>query len=85
MSWPIRAFVWLVFNRERNPAVNRAVQIKESALAPLQAKDAINAFQWCKALLNVESPQNLAVVQRFEADSKFFRCFTVVLLILRAA
>jgi hypothetical protein len=85
LSWPIRAFVWLVFNRERNPAVNRAVQIKESALAPLQAKDAINAFQWCKALLNIESPQSLAVVQRFEVDSKFFRCFTVVLLILRAA
>jgi len=40
-------------------------------LATLQAKDAMNAFQWCKALLNVESPQSLAVVQRFEADSKF--------------
>jgi hypothetical protein len=36
-------------------------------------------------LLNVESPQSLAVVQRFEADSKFFRCFTVVLLLLLAA
>jgi len=63
----------------------REVDDKESALAPLQAKDAINAFQWCKALLNVESPQSLAVVQRFEVDSKFFRCFTAVLLILRAA
>jgi hypothetical protein len=84
LSWPIRTCVWLVFKRERNLAVSRAVQIKESALAPLQAKDAINAFQWCKALLNIESPQSLAVVQRFEADSKFFRCFTVVLLLLLA-
>lgn len=83
-SWPIRLCVSLVFKRERNLAVNRAVKIKEHALATLHAKDAINAFQWCKALLNVESPQSLAVVQRFEADSKFFRCFTVVLLLLLA-
>jgi hypothetical protein len=85
LSWPVRACVSLVFKRERNLAVDRAVKIKEHALATLQAKDAINAFQWCKALLNVESPQSLAEVQRFEVDSKFFRCFTAVLLILRAA
>ena len=85
LSWPIRTCVWLVFKRERNLAVNRAVKIKESALAPLQAKDAIHAFQWCKALLSVERPQSLAVVRRFEADSKFCRCFPVVLLLLLAA
>ncbi|MGE3163993.1 MAG: NUDIX domain-containing protein [Planctomycetota bacterium] len=85
LSWPVRVCVSLVFKRERNLAVNRAVKIKEQTLATLQAKDAINAFQWCKAWLNVESPQSLAVVQRFEADSKFFRCFTVVLLVLLAA
>jgi len=82
LIWLIRPCVWLVFKRERNLAVNRAVKIKESALALLQAKDAINAFQWCKALLNIESPQSLAVGQPFEADSKFFRWFTVVLLLL---
>ncbi|MCW5969687.1 MAG: NUDIX domain-containing protein [Blastocatellales bacterium] len=85
LSWPVRVCVSLVFKRERNVAVNRAVKIKEHALATLQAKDAINAFQWSKALLNVASPQSLAVVQRFEADSKFFRCFTVVLLLLLIA
>lgn len=85
LSWPVRVCVSLVFKRERNLAVNRAVKIKEHALAALQAKDAINAFQWCKALLNVASPQSLAVVRRFEADSKFFRCFTVVLLLLLIA
>jgi ADP-ribose pyrophosphatase YjhB (NUDIX family) len=85
LSWPIRVCVSLLFKRERNLAVDRAVEIKEQALGALRAKDTINAFQWCKALLNVESPQSLAVVQRFEADSKFFRCFTVVLLVLLAA
>lgn len=33
-------------------------------------------------MLNIKSVENLAVVQRFEADSKFFRCFAVVLLAL---
>jgi ADP-ribose pyrophosphatase YjhB (NUDIX family) len=85
LSWPICVCVSLVFKRERNLAVDRAVKIREQALGALRAKYAINAFQWCKALLNLESPESLAVVQRFEADSKFFRCFTVVLLVLLAA
>jgi hypothetical protein len=51
----------------------------------VSAKDAINTFQWCKVLLNAESPASLAVVQRFEADSKFFRCFTVVFLLVLVA
>jgi ADP-ribose pyrophosphatase YjhB (NUDIX family) len=85
LKWPARAVVWLVFKRERDLAVDRAVELKEKALEPLQAKDAINTFQWCKTLLNSKSPASLAVVQRFEADSKFFRCFTVVLLLLLVA
>ena len=85
LPWPARALIWLVFKRERNLAVSRAGKIKQQALGALQAGDAINTFQWCKALLNAESPESLTVVQRFEADSKFFRCFTVVLLILLAA
>ena len=82
LPWPARALIWLVFKRESNLAVDRAGRIKRHALAPLKASDAVNTFQWSKALLNTESPASLAVVQRFEADSKFFRCFAVVLLIL---
>ncbi len=85
LPWPTRALIWLVFKRERNLAVDRAGKIKQQALGDLQAKDAINTFQWSKTWLNAESPASLAVVQRFEADSKFFRCFTVVLLLLLAA
>ncbi|WP_373498722.1 NUDIX domain-containing protein [Desulfococcus sp.] len=85
LPWPARALIWLVFKRERNLAVERASKIKRQALGPLQAQDAVNTFQWCKALLNAESPASLAVVQRFEADSKFFRCFAVVLLLLLIA
>lgn len=67
---PARALVWLVFNRERNLAVDSASRIKQQALGPLQAKDAINTFQWSKALLNVESPSSLAVVQPRELLEK---------------
>ena len=85
LPWPVRALIWLVFKDERNLAVNRARRIKEQILHPLQAKDSINTFQWSKALLNSEKPSALAAVQRFEADSKFFRCFAIVLLILLIA
>jgi hypothetical protein len=61
LRWPARALVWLVFKRERNLAVDRATRIKQQALGALQAKDAINTFQWCKALLNAERPESLAV------------------------
>lgn len=84
LHWFVRVLVWLVFRDERDLAVDRAGRIKSQTLGALQAKDAINTFQWCKALLTIESPESLAVVQRFEADSKFFRCLTVVLLLLLA-
>jgi 8-oxo-dGTP pyrophosphatase MutT (NUDIX family) len=79
---PARAAIWLIFRGERNLAVNRAVAIKQRTLGPLQAANAVNAFQWCKAVLTLENSNSLAVVQRFEADSKFFRSFVIVLLVL---
>jgi ADP-ribose pyrophosphatase len=80
--WWVRVMVWLTFKRESNEAVDRAGKIKEQSLFRLHAKESINNFQWCKALLAIESPESLAVVQRFEADSKFFRCFIIVLLVM---
>src|SRR5436190_196070 len=80
LAWPWRAMIWLVFKGERNLAVGRATKLRKQALSKLQAKDSINSFQWCKALLAKEGPESLTVVQRFEADSKFFRSFVVVLL-----
>jgi len=82
LPWLARALIWLVFKRERNLAVDRAARIKRQALDPLGAADAINVFQWCKLVLASDSPESVAVVQRFEADSKFFRCLVIVLLVL---
>lgn len=80
--WWIRGLVWLTFKRDYSRAVERASKIKERSLTHLYAKKSMNTFQWCKAFLTIESPESLAIVQRFEADSKFFRCFVVVLLVM---
>ncbi len=80
--WWVRWLVWLVFKRERDQAVKQIGKIKETYLSPLQAKKTVNNFQWSKALLTIESPTSLAVIQRFEADSKFFRCFVIVLFVM---
>jgi 8-oxo-dGTP pyrophosphatase MutT (NUDIX family) len=76
---------WLAvrfFKKDVDQAVSQAVKIKEHYLDPLKASSAINAFQWCKARLTLEHPEAIATVQRFEADSKFFRSLLVVLCVL---
>ncbi|WP_205938133.1 NUDIX domain-containing protein [Rhizobium leguminosarum] len=71
----------LLFGRNPDAAVAKAEQLKTAGLQKLSAENTINAFQWCKARLALESPEGLAQVQRFEADSKFFRSFVVALAI----
>jgi ADP-ribose pyrophosphatase YjhB (NUDIX family) len=77
-----RFFLWMIFKRERDLAVDRAAKIKANYLDPFDARGAVNTFQWAKARLATEQPQALATVQRFEADSKFFRSLVVVLFLL---
>jgi ADP-ribose pyrophosphatase YjhB (NUDIX family) len=82
LGWPARALVWMLFKREADAGVRAAARLREQQLAPLEAKDAINTFQWCRAWLAAEHAPSLEAVHRFEADSKFFRSFVVVLLLL---
>jgi 8-oxo-dGTP pyrophosphatase MutT (NUDIX family) len=77
-----RALLWLAFKNENDLAMERVKKIKGNYLKSLQSKDAINTFQWAKARLALEKPDALASVQRFEADSKFFRSLAVVLLLV---
>lgn len=72
---------WL-FGKNADVSVMRAQRIKARAVHALAAEGAINAYQWCKARLSREHPAGLVTVQRFEADSKFFRSFVVVLMVL---
>jgi hypothetical protein len=71
-----------LFSENPNLAVNRAVEIRRGHVADVNGKAVISAFQWSKAHLAIKFPAGLAEVQRFEADSKFFRSLVVVLLIL---
>jgi 8-oxo-dGTP pyrophosphatase MutT (NUDIX family) len=79
---PSRFLARVFFKKEADRAVHQALQIKRHHLDPIDASEAINAFQWCKARLTLEQPEALATVQRFEADSKFFRSLVVVLLVV---
>ena len=70
----------LLFSWEANDkTVMQAQRIKARALHHLEAEDAVNAFQWCKARLTRDLPEGLLAVQQFEAASKFFRSLFVVL------
>jgi hypothetical protein len=82
MPWWWRFPLWLVFKREGNLTVDRVGRIKRHYLDRFAASGAINNFQWSKLRLGIEHPESLALVQRFEADSKFFRSLVVVLLLL---
>lgn len=77
-----RFFLWLIFKREKDDAVDRTGAIKHHYLKSLNATRAVNTFQWAKLRLTLEKPELLAPVQRFEADSKFFRSLVVVLVLL---
>jgi 8-oxo-dGTP pyrophosphatase MutT (NUDIX family) len=78
---------WLAGNLDRkdDEAVGRAQSLKNAYLRRLQASSAVNAFQWSKARLALEHPEALALVNRFEADSKFFRSLCVLLPFLGVA
>lgn len=65
-----------------DPALSQVIKIKDYYLEQLNAASAINAFQWSKARLALSQPGALAIVERFEADSKFFRSLVIVLCIL---
>ena len=79
-----RALLWLVFKREDDGAVDRAIAIKEAHLERIHSKSAVNAFQWSKISL-ADHTEALATVHRFEADSKFFRSLSVVMLLVAVA
>lgn len=72
----------LLFGRFPDEAVLCVSRHKARLLYRANATQALNAYQWSKARLSKENPEGLAAVQRFEADSKFFRSFVVVLVVL---
>jgi 8-oxo-dGTP pyrophosphatase MutT (NUDIX family) len=74
--------VKLLFGGNADAAVMQVERLKARALQAISAAGAMNSFQWSKIRLSEKHLPGLATVQRFEADSKFFRSFSVVLLVL---
>lgn len=46
---------------------------------PTEDDDPMNTFAWCQALLLLHAPAAFGEVQRFEAESKFFRSLIIAL------
>lgn len=82
LSLPLTRWLGGFLLKQRDRAditVRQAIRMKNRYLEPIGGSSSINAFQWSKARLMFEQPKALAEVQRFEADSKFFRSLVVVL------
>ncbi len=63
-------------------AYSQATEERKKCLGVIGAKESMNTFSWAKSMLLLEKPDAASKVARYEADSKFFRSFFVVLLIL---
>jgi hypothetical protein len=58
----------------------RATAALKAFFGTAQGKDVpMNTFAWAKSVLQLKAPAALADVERYEADSKFFRSLIVVL------
>jgi len=69
--------------RARNFPLQAALAVRTFHLPAGQFDErSINAFQWAKSRLALDYPVAFHHVQRFEADSKFFRSLFLVLVIL---
>jgi ADP-ribose pyrophosphatase YjhB (NUDIX family) len=85
---PSRLARWLAARLITNPkradmAVRQAEKLMQHHVGPI-GSSAMNAFQWCKATLTLNHHESMAMVERFEADSKFFRSLVVVLFVIIA-
>lgn len=90
LTYKINRFVLeQIFSRTPELAVNEVIKLKKDydkkdSVCKLEVKDepVMNAFQWSKAMLAIHNNQLLLDVQRYEADSKFFRTFSVLLFVI---
>lgn len=72
----------LLVKEPSRAALDAVADLKLARLGAHGSRAVMNAFQWAKAVLALNKPGLLPAVQRHEADSKFFRSFLIVLLIL---
>lgn len=81
----MRPFRWLasiIFKNSSRAAYDRAASIKERYLQRVGARNDVGVFQWSKTTLAINHPEALVIVNRYEADSKFFSSLIPAMLIL---
>ena len=82
LAWKItRGIAFLCFPKGIGSSERHAEILHDHYLNKLGAKKTMNIFQWCKNRLSLEKPETIAIIQRFEADSKFFRSLLILLII----
>jgi hypothetical protein len=81
-SFVARWLAKMFFSKDPDLAIVAVLELKKECLPDVNEEPVVNAFQWAKARLTIECPAALSEVQRFEADSKFFRSLVVVLLVV---
>ncbi len=79
-----RVFARVLFGKNADLALIQVIDLRKRGIPDSHGQVVVNAFQWCKARLTLRHPAALATVQRIEADSKFFRSFSIVLLFVIA-
>ena len=67
------------FGKNADDALMRVLRLKAVSFQPYGT--AVNGYQWCRALLSKQHSDGLVAVERYEADSKFFRSFVIGLVI----
>lgn len=78
----MRKAVWLIFKHDRNVPMMQATRLRHAFFKDFGADGAINTFQWSKIYLGLKNSPSLAIIQRLEADSKFFRSFALVMFLI---
>ena len=78
-SLPIRYLALWCIQRGADSSFLDVVRIKKHYLDPLGVSTMPNTYQWSIARLALSHPDARQAVQRYEADSKFFRSLVVVI------
>ena len=72
-----------VLDTDKGLAYRLASELKEryfgGELGPVDRLRPMNTFAWAKTIMALRAPLALADVQRYEADSKFFRSLTALM------
>ncbi|TGX53583.1 hypothetical protein E5A73_12205 [Sphingomonas gei] len=74
-----RLELWKRFRGGADHCYLRATEARQAFFGTLERDVPMNSFAWAKSVLRLRAPAALADVERYEADSKFFRSLVVVI------